>query len=362
MADLEERVRAIEAARDDAVTALACTEDRFRVFFNHLLDVSLVIDAESGTILDANAAALQHLRYEYEELLGQHFSILFPNSDLPMQDRDSLLEQLRVHGHVFEEQQFRRGDGDTLCADLSAVMLRWGGQVSVLLSLRDTTERKREEEERLESERIKAKLETISRLSHEINNPLQELLTRVELEEDDRYRAPVLRIAEVLERLREEETTEDSGAALPVGKEAGAAVSLEPPVSDRLLVVDDETHIRQLFRRALGRAFPDMAIDMASNGKEGLEAFQERHHPLVLLDVEMPVMRGDAAFEAIAETCQKRGWQMPAIVFCTGFNLPLAVRGIVESSDLHVCMLKPVNIDRLREVVAERLKLALAQR
>jgi len=358
IAELEEEVRAARTARDAAVSALQSTEDRFRVFFNHLLDVSLVIDAESGRILDANTAALANLRYDREELLGQHFTILFPRADARSQDRDDLLEQLHVHGHVFEEQQFCRGDGDILCADLSAVMLRWGGQISVLLSLRDTTERKRAERKRLEGELMRTKLETISQLNHEINNPLQELLTRVELDGDDRYRVPVLRIAEVLKRLRDEEAGSDIGGPPSAGATPSTGEHLEDPIAKRLLVVDDEKHIRELFRRALGRAFPDMTVDIVSNGREALEVFSEKHHPLVLLDVEMPVMRGDEAFNAIAETCQLNGWQMPVVVFCTGFNLPLAVRSIVESSDLHVCMLKPVNIQRLREVVEERLELA----
>jgi len=57
-----------------------------------------------------------------------------------------------------------------------------------------------------------------------------------------------------------------------------------------ILLVDDEEHIRLLFKEELEEA--GYAIDIASNGFEALEKVKERQFDLVVLDIKMPGMDG----------------------------------------------------------------------
>lgn len=62
------------------------------------------------------------------------------------------------------------------------------------------------------------------------------------------------------------------------------------PSGRRILVVDDEPHIRRVLSAVLGdRGFE---IEMASDGAEGLEVLSARDFDLVILDLMMPGASG----------------------------------------------------------------------
>ena len=58
----------------------------------------------------------------------------------------------------------------------------------------------------------------------------------------------------------------------------------------RILLVDDEEHIRLLFKEELEEE--GYAIDLASNGVEALEKLKAQRFGLVVLDIKMPGMDG----------------------------------------------------------------------
>ncbi len=58
----------------------------------------------------------------------------------------------------------------------------------------------------------------------------------------------------------------------------------------RILVVDDDPHIREVICFALQKA--DMLVDIARDGKEALTVFETTHPDLIILDVGMPEMDG----------------------------------------------------------------------
>jgi len=58
----------------------------------------------------------------------------------------------------------------------------------------------------------------------------------------------------------------------------------------RILLVDDEEHIRLLFREELEEE--GYFIDVASNGFEALDKLRQGHFDLVVLDIKMPGMDG----------------------------------------------------------------------
>ena len=61
----------------------------------------------------------------------------------------------------------------------------------------------------------------------------------------------------------------------------------------KILIVDDEPHIRVLLEQTL-EDFEDEDVEIltAKDGQEGLEIIQEEHPALVFLDVMMPKMNG----------------------------------------------------------------------
>lgn len=67
----------------------------------------------------------------------------------------------------------------------------------------------------------------------------------------------------------------------------------------KILIVDDEPHIRALLEQTL-EDFEDEDVEIltATDGQEGLETIKEEHPDLVFLDVMMPKMNG-------FDVCQK---------------------------------------------------------
>jgi two-component system, response regulator, stage 0 sporulation protein F len=65
----------------------------------------------------------------------------------------------------------------------------------------------------------------------------------------------------------------------------------------RILLVDDEEHIRLLFKEELEEE--GYSIDLASNGLEALEKVKAQRFDLVVLDIKMPGMDGIQALNEI---------------------------------------------------------------
>jgi len=124
---------------------------------------------------------------------------------------------------------------------------------------------------------------------------------------------------------------------------------------DAVLLVDDEKSILQLFRTILVTALPSCRVDTASNGAEAVGMFSRAHHKVVVMDLHMPVMDGHQAFLEIQRLCGEKQWEMPAVVFCTGFAPPDSLKGAIARDSRHFILTKPVTGDKLVETVSARL-------
>jgi len=71
----------------------------------------------------------------------------------------------------------------------------------------------------------------------------------------------------------------------------------------KIVIVDDEVHIRALLEQSLEELEEDHDVEIltAENGQDGLEVIRETRPGLVLLDVMMPMMNGYDVCRAIRE-------------------------------------------------------------
>lgn len=146
------------------------------------------------------------------------------------------------------------------------------------------------------------------------------------------------------------------GAAAGAPCAAASSTGAKPRNRTRVLIVDDEGTIVRLFQMILSTALPSVKIDTASNGIEAVELFGTGHHGVILMDLHMPGMDGYAAFNRIERMCRDRGWEMPCVIFCTGFTPPDTVSNVVNSNPVHALLTKPVGGQTLIEAVKSRLQ------
>ncbi len=118
-----------------------------------------------------------------------------------------------------------------------------------------------------------------------------------------------------------------------------AAVDLDFLATLSVLYVEDEDEVREALARFLRRRFP--RLDMARNGREGLEMFQTRHYDVVVTDVKMPVMDGLEMARSIKAIHE----EVPVIIVTAYNEVDYFLRAIEVGVNRYVK--KPINPDEL---------------
>jgi two-component system, OmpR family, KDP operon response regulator KdpE len=111
----------------------------------------------------------------------------------------------------------------------------------------------------------------------------------------------------------------------------------------RVLVVDDEAHIRAFIRDALGMC--GYIADVAANGVQALMLFDQHSYDLLVLDLRMPEMGGWEVLDAITRRRPTRA------VIISGFVTPFDEE---RARQLGVALLrKPFTVADFKRLVQE---------
>jgi len=96
-------------------------------------------------------------------------------------------------------------------------------------------------------------------------------------------------------------------------------VNRQIPLHWRILLAEDNLVNQEVVVDMLEQ--PGLQIDICANGREAVEAYQQRHYDLVLMDCEMPVMDGFTATQKIREYELQHQRQTVPIVALTAHAL-----------------------------------------
>ena len=172
------------------------SEERFKKMFSHHSAVMLLIEPESGKIIDANLAAERFYGYSHEELLStdiNHINTLTP--ELIALERQAAINENRNH-FIF---QHRLSDGEIRTVEVYSTPITVNNSTLLFSIVQDITARKRAEAEKQELEQQfqhTQKLESLGVLSggiaHDFNNILAIIigycgLIKMDYETAERY-------------------------------------------------------------------------------------------------------------------------------------------------------------------------------
>lgn len=107
----------------------------------------------------------------------------------------------------------------------------------------------------------------------------------------------------------------------------------------KILIVEDDTELRQLFQRVLARN--GYLVRGVSNGREALDALDQEYTDLIISDIMMPVMDG---YELV-QTLRDAGSQIPILMITAKDAFDDMRLGFSSGTDDY--MVKPVNINEM---------------
>ena len=129
--------------RIEMLHELAQSEERYRALVERAGDGIFVHDM-TGIITEVNPEACKSLGYSRDELIGRPLTDIDPQLD-PDRVRTLLLQRQNGTPAV-HESALRRRDGSTFPVEVRSVHFTWNGAPHVLGTVRDITQRKRDEE------------------------------------------------------------------------------------------------------------------------------------------------------------------------------------------------------------------------
>ena len=177
MRDISERRRALKA--------LERNELKYRALFELSAD-AVFIETFEGDILECNESAVRMYGFSREELLRLSAHNLV--SEKTIQGFPALLERELNEGGFFVEAEGRRRDGTLFPTEVAARVFPFEDRNLLVVSVRDVTERRRREQERLivekrlrQSQRVESLSLLASKLAHDFNNLLVGILGNASL-------------------------------------------------------------------------------------------------------------------------------------------------------------------------------------
>lgn len=317
--------------------------DAYRTIFDLHADPLLILDARTGSILQANPAAAHFLHQDHDDLVETPFSSFLSAATPP--DSAGFLQELRDQGRAVDQWVLVNARGEEQPTTVIAQSLPADSGPAYLITLRRPTAAAADDAAR-ESRR--------DQLYGDIHDPLQEILSWIELEGNVRLKKPAQRLTEILKELRGH-----GFLPPPLPPAAGQVRGFDrrvPCAHNKVLIVDDETNIRNLFNNILRLNVPNLSLEMADNGRTAMHAFESAHHSLIILDMKMPAMDGAKVLLQLREICRLRCWQPPSVLLCSGYDSRQLAEEMTEARLSCAFLRKPVTKAEFILAVEEMLR------
>jgi PAS domain S-box-containing protein len=168
----ERKLREDAVERHRTAEKLASTLGRCEKLFNEAYDSILLVDPETGRIIDANRQAARRLGHEHDQLTGMPLAEIDVGLDRDLEDTGDMARALdRLTGRI-SQRHHRRRDGSLLTMEVSSHLVRDGNASILQCFCRDVTQRNRLERELCEAQKMECVGRAASGIVHDFSNLL----------------------------------------------------------------------------------------------------------------------------------------------------------------------------------------------
>ncbi|MFM9028407.1 MAG: ATP-binding protein, partial [Bacteroidota bacterium] len=143
-------------------------------------------------------------------------------------------------------------------------------------------------------------------------------------------------------------------AQAPVQASVVAAGDTVDMKSRRILIVDDNEFNQMVAVDSILDLFPDLTIDIASSGKEGLDLHRQNDYDFIFMDVQMPEMDGYEVTRRIRSLPDK----LKSSIRICAMTANVTREEVEEctSAGMDDFMIKPFTTEQLREKILNNIK------
>lgn len=131
--------------------ALKRSQEKYIALFDNMNDAVLVVDAESGIVIETNKKGELLFGSTHKEIIGMHRTAIHPPGKSDEYRKRFAADIQRGH-FVNNDGEIIRKDGSIVQVSISAALVTIGGKKLIIGLFRDITERKKAEEKLKESE------------------------------------------------------------------------------------------------------------------------------------------------------------------------------------------------------------------